>query len=237
MDKTMNTADYVNPFVCGNRPFVSSEKYQIIPFISNNVPFIGIKHSQRGFTIIELMITLVVISLLAGVGIPGFRNFILNSRITTQSNDLVGELAIARSEAIKRNTTVVLCRSANPTATTPTCSTGSTGSKTWESGWLVFQDANGDKVYTTAGGDTLLRVHEAITGGNTLRGSDTELGDYLAFTRDGVTTLTVLAAGVTAHHFKVCDSRGAGNARAILLEPTGRARIDRLSTFSSLTCP
>ena len=200
---------YKRPLVCQNRP------------ISNNL----------GFTLVELIITLVIAGVLLGIGVPNFRTFIQNSRITTQSNELVGELATARSEALKRNLAVVVCRSADPTAGTPTCTVGG---GTWETGWLVFADANANNSFSAADGDTLLRVHEVIAGNITLRGNSAALGDFLTFNRSGTTTLAVAAQ---PHHFKLCDSRGPSSARAIVLEPTGRARIDRLSTFATLTCP
>lgn len=229
--KMLNTRR-IDCYLVGNLiPFVRSLNPHKTPFICRNRPI----SNNLGFTLIELIITLVIAGVLLGIGVPSFKSFIQNSRITTQSNDLIGSLTSARSEAIKRNKTVVLCRSTNPTAATPTCVTG--GSYTWETGWLVFQDANGDNVFTTAGGDTLLLSHEPIAGDSTLRGNNAQVGDFIAFTRDGVTTLTAPATGDPPHHFKLCDARGAGNARAIILETTGRARIDRQSTFAALACP
>jgi hypothetical protein len=92
--------------------------------------------------------------------------------------------------------------------------------------------ANGS--FAAADGDTLLKVYPALAGNNTLRGNSAALGDFVSFKPDGTTTLTT---AVTPHHFKLCDTRGTGSARAIVLEPTGRPRIDRLATFATLTCP
>jgi len=203
------------------------------------MPFISRWRNSCGFTLIELMVAFVVVAVLIGVAVPGFRTFILNGRVTTNTNDLLGELATARSEAIKRNATVVICRSDNPTATTPACSSGT--ANTWETGWLLFEDgatANNKTFSTGDVGDVLIRVHEPLTGNLTLRGNNTtNLGNFVAFTREGLTTLPAVAAKDTPHHFKLCDSRGKEYARAIVLESSGRARIDRLSTLSSLSCP
>jgi type IV fimbrial biogenesis protein FimT len=229
--KMINTSRIDCFFVGHFLPFVGLSNPHKLPFVCRNRP----NSTNYGFTLIELIITLVIASVLLGIGVPNFRLFIQNSRITTQSNELIGAITSARSEAIKRNKTVVLCRSGNPTAATPTCAAG--GSFTWETGWLVFQDANGDNIFTTAGGDTLLLSHEPIAGDNTLRGNNAQVGDFIAFTRNGVTTLTAPAAADPPHHLKLCDTRGVGNARAIVLETTGRARIDRQSTFAELVCP
>lgn len=67
---------------------------------------------MSGFSLIELMTTLVVAGVLLAVAVPSFNQMMVNSRITAQANDFVGAINFARSEAIKRNTTLVLCRAA-----------------------------------------------------------------------------------------------------------------------------
>ena len=64
------------------------------------------KHPPRGFTLIELMVTLAVAAILLAVGVPGLRNILLSNRLATTANDVVVALNLARSEAIKRNTRV-----------------------------------------------------------------------------------------------------------------------------------
>jgi len=226
------------PFICSNIPFINSGIPKNMPTVGINKPFILSRNKSNGFTLIELMVSFVVVAVLVMVAVPGFQTFIKNGRITTNSNDLLGELATARSEAIKRNNTVVICRSANPTAATPACAGGAAG--TWETGWILFEDgaaAKNNTFSTGDAGDVLIRIHEPLTGNLTLRSNGASLADSIAFTREGLTTLPVVAAGATPNHFKLCDSRGQEHARAIVLESTGRARIDRLSTFAALTCP
>lgn len=225
--KMINTSRIDCVFVGHFLPFVGSFTPHKLPLVCRNRP----TGNNLGFTLIELIITLVIVGVLLGIGVPNFRSFIQNSRITSQSNELVGVLATARSEALKRNQAVVVCRSADPTAVTPTCTVGG---GTWETGWLVFADQNNNNSFTAADGDTLLKVYSGLTGNNTLRGNSAALVDFVTFNRSGTTTL---AAAATPHHFKLCDTRGAGSARAIVLEPTGRPRIDRLATFATLTCP
>lgn len=59
-----------------------------------------------GFTMIELLITILVIGVLTTVALPSFRGFVLNQRIQNASFDIMSSLTLARSEAIKRNTSV-----------------------------------------------------------------------------------------------------------------------------------
>ncbi|HYW03952.1 MAG TPA: GspH/FimT family pseudopilin [Gammaproteobacteria bacterium] len=102
--------------------------------------------AHRGFTLIELMITLLVAIVLLSIAIPNFSSLIKDNRITTQVNTMVRALQLARSTAIKRGQRVVVCRSANSTAASPTCDTGS-GS--WTEGWVVFVDCNNDAQVST----------------------------------------------------------------------------------------
>ncbi len=61
-----------------------------------------------GFTLIELLLTLAVVAVLAVLAGPAFREFVANQRVKTASFDLMSMLTMARSEAIKRNSTATL---------------------------------------------------------------------------------------------------------------------------------
>ena len=63
-------------------------------------------NKKAGFTIIELMLTLVVLGVLISVGLPNLTNTIVSQRVKTAASDLHISLTLARSEAIKRNATV-----------------------------------------------------------------------------------------------------------------------------------
>lgn len=63
---------------------------------------------QTGFTLVELVVTLVVMAILVTVAIPGFGNFIANQRVKTGAQELFASLNYTRSEAIRRNGSVYL---------------------------------------------------------------------------------------------------------------------------------
>lgn len=63
---------------------------------------------QHGFTLVELLITLVVAGLLLALAVPSFNRLMISSRLTTQANNAVSLLAQARTEAVKRRVDVQL---------------------------------------------------------------------------------------------------------------------------------
>lgn len=87
---------------------------------------------DSGFTLVELLMTIVVLTILLATGVPAFKDFIKNNRVTAAANDLVSAIQHARSEALKRGTNVVVCASKDMA----TC----TGKDTWAEGWIVFSD-------------------------------------------------------------------------------------------------
>ena len=110
-------------------------------FFSSNHATDGLPLSkQLGFTLIELMVTVSVLALLLGIGVPSFRATIQGNRVTAVSNDLVAALQFARSEAVRRGENVTLCSSNDQV----TCSGG------WVDGWVVRNAAAPIRVWPTA---------------------------------------------------------------------------------------
>ena len=89
---------------------------------------------QAGVTLIELMVVVGIAAIMATIAAPSFSDFIQNTRLTSTMTLLTGDLNRARSEAIKRNSRVLVCAHAiNGTACANT---------TWNNGWLICYDNN-----------------------------------------------------------------------------------------------
>ncbi|EAQ95817.1 GspH/FimT family pseudopilin [Congregibacter litoralis] len=91
-------------------------------------------HDQKGFTLIELMITLVVLAILLGVGVPSFNLLRLNSNTAALANDFASALNLARSEAVTRAEQVEVCPSSD----------GATCTGNWTQGWIVIVSASSE---------------------------------------------------------------------------------------------
>ena len=172
-------------------------------------------NSANGFTLIELLIAIAMSMIILTFAVPSFSSFIKNGRVTTYTNTLVTAVNYARHEAVTRGDKVILCRSADPTASSPTCG-GS--ANTWSSGWLVFVNTDGNTTYD-AGTDTLLRATAETAGSVTIKTNNTSNAN-LIYKGDG----TIDMAGGTAI-FAVCDDRGEGHGNQLQVSPTGRPRL------------
>ena len=176
---------------------------------------------QRGLTLIELMATLVVVAILATVGVPSFQNLMKDNRRTTQINELVSAMNLARSEATKGNGAVAFC----PSTDGATC-----GGGTFDAGWIVFINLDGDSPPAVDGGERILRTHSGTTGS----------GTSLRATGGFTTGMNFLASGRpdTFGDITYCDDRGAGQARNVMLNLVGVVRSGyQHSDSSALTCP
>jgi len=133
----------------------------------------------KGFSLVELLVTIAIAAILTGLGAPSFQKMMNANRIQTAASALQGDLMFARTEAVKRGTWVSVCPSANQT----TCS----GANTWHTGWIVFYDKAGNGVYD-ANIDTILKVRAATPGGNTIVASPAPTQNAVIFNREGFTT-------------------------------------------------
>jgi type IV fimbrial biogenesis protein FimT len=76
------------------------------------------RRTSRGFTLVELVVTLAVLAIVIGIAVPAFNALIQRNRLTTAANEMVAALQTAKLEAVRRNRRVEVC----PTANGSTCS-------------------------------------------------------------------------------------------------------------------
>ncbi len=69
----------------------------------------------RGFTLLELMVTVAILAIVSAIAVPSFAGLINRDRLTSQANELVATMQYARSEAVRINGQVQLCPSTNGT--------------------------------------------------------------------------------------------------------------------------
>ena len=119
----------------------------------------SMKVRQRGFSLVELMVTITVAAILLAIAVPGFRDVIHRNRVSSASNELLASLSYARTEAITRGQLVSMC----PSTDSESCA----GGKVYESGWIVYTYPAGvasvGKNYD-AGSSILLRATTARPG-------------------------------------------------------------------------
>ena len=92
---------------------------------------------QRGFTLYQLAVTLLLIAIIAGLGLPSFGGLVARSRMHTEINALFHAIHLARNESIMRRRVVSLCPSRDGRSCTP--------GRDWSSGWILFANRDRDE--------------------------------------------------------------------------------------------
>src|SRR5690625_1927198 len=105
----------------------------------------------RGFTLIELMVTLAVFAIVAGLAIPSFTQMIRDNRSVALADNLLSAAQYARAQAVTVKGAVSLCASAD----------GATCGADWTEGWIVFADGAAIETATTPQVSEVLRHWEA----------------------------------------------------------------------------
>lgn len=194
------------------------------------------KHS--GFTLVELMVTLIIVSILLAAGLPSLKSFLQGNQLIAGTNELISAIHIARSEAIKLQTNVTICESTDGTS----CTDPATNN--WDDGWAVFVDSNSDLAGTGAactavGADCLLRSHGAITDSKfTVEGLDSGGVDISSITFNSRGFPRSATGAWLSGTFSLCSLDGSGNtvgSRAVVLDLSGRVRVS--DNAAVISCP
>jgi type IV fimbrial biogenesis protein FimT len=151
----------------------------------------SLRQAERGFTLFEAVITMAIVAILMALAIPSYRYVTNANRIAAEINGLLGDMQYARAEAIKEGQTVTVCVSTNGT------SCAGAAVSTWQNGWIVFSDVNGNGAVDA--GDQILRVQSAFIGTDTFTANPAS--GYVIFNREGFSSSGVANAGlqITLH--------------------------------------
>jgi len=161
---------------------------------------------MRGLTAIELLTTIAVATIILAVGIPGMRGFVARQEVGVAVDGLVGHLQLARVAAVASGYPVVFC----PTADGIACS----GVTAWESGYLVFEDRDGDRRPDAA--EPVLR--NTLPGAKGVRVLTTTGRLRVVYQPDGT-------AGGTNLTFRVCPPDASTRGQAVVVSNVGRPRV------------
>ena len=169
--------------------------------------------SQWGFTLVELVLVVAIAAVLATVGVPSWRALSEKLQLTGVSDAFVASLHLARSEAIKRQDRVALCKSADGIFCAP--------SGGWDQGWIIFHDRNNNGRREEP--EQILRRQQALPVALRLTGN-LSVAEYVSFVPTGATKL--VGGGFQAGTLTVCwESGRTAEARQIILNAAGRPRV------------
>lgn len=170
------------------------------PITRDSLRMPPVKKIIRGFTIIELMVTVAVLAVAVAIAVPTYTNMLINNRMASKTNEFVASLHYTRSEAVKRGANVRACASSDGV----TCAT--TGD--WDQGWIVFVEA----------ASTVLNVYPPLRDGDTLVKSGLQTR-AIRFDGNG------MSAGFNGT-VTLCDRDGdVKKARAVVISNAGRIQL------------
>ena len=160
-----------------------------------------------GFTLWDLLCTLLIASIVLGLGVPSFRTFLLDSRRTADVNAFVLAVQLARNEAAKRGRSVAVCASADGLRCT-------NPKVRYDAGWIVFVNEDNVRPPQRSAAEPLLYVHDPEITGTIVANRDAF--EFWPFHQQRSTNGTAV----------FCDARGSSAARAVIVSYTGRPRVD-----------
>ena len=167
---------------------------------------------QNGFTLLELITTMIVASIVVSMGVPSMISVIRGNQIVADTNDLVGTVRTARNEAVNTVEQVTVCKSSDQT----TCNNGGS----WTDGWIAFVDNNQNETRDLGGTpEVLIIAHAELRGSNSL--SSAAFDNWIAFRPNGLSIGSTGNAGT----FNLCNPAGATYGRDISITRTGSSSI------------
>jgi type IV fimbrial biogenesis protein FimT len=175
----------------------------------------GLRHSPRGFSLVELMVVVAIVAILTMIALPSYRHLIQLNRLATDTNNFLSALNLARNEAVARGRPVSACASVSGTA----CD--GTGTDDWSNGWIVFTDYDPPGQIDVGSGDAVLRVFGPVATRDSLTSGGANVG-YVSFGRTG--TAKFPNAAVLLETFTLLTTPCEGDlVRTVTVTNLGRA--------------
>ena len=164
-------------------------------------------YGHRGFTLINLMLSLAIASLAMAIGVPAFKSLSARAEQTSEINSLARHLQLTRSYAIKTGTNHVLCPSSN--------GSDCLGSSQWDQGYILFEDTDRDGARGT--GEKLLHAYRSNSG-IAIDMRSTSGRTQVTYRQDGFSVGSNLT-------LTFCDPDQGIPPKAVILSNTGRTRV------------
>jgi type IV fimbrial biogenesis protein FimT len=170
-------------------------------------------HIYAGFTLIELMITLVIMAIVITIGAPALTQYVAAQRVRTTASDIVADMAFARAEAIKESRPAIMERVAGAT-------------NTWKDGWQICVDL--DRSNTCAAGEVRKRSGPVPGRTTVCPIANGDFNNRIIFRPDGRVTRTVVPGANDG--LKVADTMDDADAtndrvRLVVIGLTGRTSL------------
>jgi type IV fimbrial biogenesis protein FimT len=162
--------------------------------------------NTHGYSLYELLMTLTLVALIIGLGLPSFSGIVARSRMHVEINALFHAIHVARKESIMRKRVVSLC----PSLDGLNCEPG----RDWSTGWLMFENTDRDEPPRRDPGEPLMQAHRV---GENVRIMANRRGFTLRATQKRATNGT----------FVVCDRAARAIPVALVVSYTGRPRVTR----------
>jgi len=164
------------------------------------------RRQGAGFTLIELMVTMVLLAVMLTLAAPSFITFQRNAELTSTANSFVAALSAARSEAMKRQLDAYVIPAG--------------GTQLWTNGWVVFVDTNNNQTYDS-GTDLLIVQQDALPSTLTASGMADGTDHYVRFSGSGFMSKLDGSFGLT----NSIDFSNGGRTRRVIASPSGRFRV------------
>jgi type IV fimbrial biogenesis protein FimT len=174
---------------------------------ADSVSRVDARRYTTGVTLYESIVTLGVASIIGITAMPTLRDILAAQRMTTAVNEFITGLTLARTEAITRGRSVLLCPG--------TAATGCRSSTDWHQGFIVFSDENDDNRFD-ASRDVLIRSSGPAAGALRIGGGRR----FVQYQPSGL-------AGGSNQSVSFCDARGPGQGRVVIINLAGRPYVSK----------